>query len=159
MSHSTLCWQAKPHTMRTEWATWGQYQTTPLPFTFLIHNHNYMSPEKEVNLISTREISKKCLCTFMWHKGHILVFLKRTAMHNTLHIQYEEYTYNCVLVSACTDMFHTAELCVLCNYLLMCHSVRQSSDPWRLLKSPENSLRLSHASFKIIFNSHLSQRV
>lgn len=35
------------------------------------------------------------------------------------------------LWTACSDMFHTAA--VVCNYLLMCHSIRRDGDPCAVL--------------------------
>lgn len=58
---------------------------------------------------------------------------------------------NCVFLSTCTGLFHPAAEYVACNYLLMCHSIRQSCDPWWLLDSPENSPRLSHTAFNLNF--------
>lgn len=56
---------------------------------------------------------------------------------------------------------HVAYSCrVVCNYLLMCHSIRQSRDPWWLLDSLETSLRRSHTAFKLNFQlASVTQRI
>lgn len=46
--------------------------------------------------------------------------------NNTINGQFDKCTCNCVFLSTCTGMFHTAAEYAACNYLLMCHSIRQS---------------------------------
>ena len=59
-------------------------------------------------------------------------------------------------LSACTGMFHTAAEYVACNYLLMCHSIRQSCDPWCSVDSPENGPRRSLTAFRAELSTHIS---
>lgn len=136
VSNPALAWPTKPNMTRTERATRSDHQTTLFLLPFLIRDHTFVT----YSALSFVFYGSECTCTTSLFVAGVI---------NALVIVWG-------FVSACRGMFHTAAEYVACNYLLMCHSIRQSCDPWCSVDSPENGPRRSLTAFRAELSTHIS---